>query len=213
MGGWVLSGLCNLDICADNPHAHRATQRTANEQVTSSDAVDQVQDPHNRDGGLDTAKQTRCQQRSIGACNANALEDSRAVVVDGVDAGSILPHKQHGTNEQPEHVFLAGKGRLDGVPEADANGGAEFLDGLVNGADFFNHVDVVCRQLSDPAQVLDAFLTLAADHQVSWRFADEEYTEKQEARRDQLDSKWDDPLLVAFGECGLHAVLCLLAYT
>ena len=79
------------------------------------------------------------------------LEDSRAVVVDSVDAGAVLPEEQGASEEQAPHDFLVGTGSLERLPEADANATALLVQRLVNGTDFFNHIDIIFGQLADPA--------------------------------------------------------------
>lgn len=137
-----------------------------------------------------------------GVCGAGLthLEDSRGVVVDGVNAGTVLPEEEHATEEQTPHDTLVATGRLEWLPEANPDGRALLLQGLVNSIDLLNHVDIALGQLADPAKVLDGFLATATGEQPTWGLADEDATNQQETGRDQLDSEGNQPLLVARSE-------------
>lgn len=117
------------------------------------------------------------------------LEDSRGVVVDGVNAGTVLPEEKHATQEQTPHDTLVATGRLEWLPEANTDGRPLLLQGLINSADLLHHVDIGLGQLADPAKVLDGFLATATGEQPTGGLADEDATDQQETGRDQLNSE------------------------
>lgn len=128
------------------------------------------------------------------------LEDSRGVVVDGVNAGAILPEEEHATQEQTPHDTLVATGRLEWLPEANTDGRALLLQGLINSIDLLNHVDIALGQLADPAKVFDGFLATTTGEQPTGGLADEGAANQQETGRDQLNSERNQPLLVARSE-------------
>lgn len=111
------------------------------------------------------------------------FEDSRTVIIDGIDARSVLPEEQRTSEEQTPHDLLVGSGGLKGFPETNANTMALFLQSLVNGTNFLDHIDIVLRQLADPAKIFDCLLTATASKEPTRRFPDEVATNKQETRR------------------------------
>lgn len=90
------------------------------------------------------------------------FEDSRAVIVDGIDARSVLPEEQRASEEQTPHDLLVGSSRLEWFPETNANTTALFLQSLINGTNLLNHIDMVLGQLADPAKILDCLLAATA---------------------------------------------------
>lgn len=128
------------------------------------------------------------------------LEDSRGVVVDGVNAGTVLPEEEHATQEQTPHDTLVVTSSLEWLPEANTDGRALLFQGLINSTDLLHHVDIALGQLADPAKVLDGFLATATGEQPTGGLADEDTANQQETGRDQLNSEGNQPLLVARSE-------------
>lgn len=56
--------------------------------------VNHPEDPDEGQNGLDNTKDAGGEQAGVGTADAEGVEDSRAVVVDGVDAGTVLPEKK-----------------------------------------------------------------------------------------------------------------------
>ena len=81
----VFLGLRDLDVCSDNPQADGAACGTDEQQVSSSDVVDQPQEPYEGDDSLDYAENTGCQQTSVGAGDTNALSMLLALCSTGED--------------------------------------------------------------------------------------------------------------------------------
>lgn len=88
--GVDLGGAGNLDVCADEVHAERTATSTDHEQVAATHVIDQNHDPHKGENGFDNAKDSGSEETSVGAGDAQALEDGGGVVVDSVDAGSCI---------------------------------------------------------------------------------------------------------------------------
>ena len=135
------------------------------------------------------------------------LENSGRVVVNGVDTRSVLPEEQHAAQEQAVHDLVVGVSSLEGLPEAKTNGRALLFQGLVNGADLLNDVDVVLGKLAHPAQVLDSLLTATTGEQPTRGLPDKDATDQQKAGRDKLYGKGNDPLFVAGGHSRVDTIL------
>lgn len=203
----VVGRVHDFDVCTHNPHADGSAGGTDQQQQPAADVVDKVQQPDDCHYSLDHAEDARGQKAGAVAFQPDALEHGRAVVVDGVDAGPVLPEEEHATEEQPVQDTLVRPGFLERPPEAKPDRGALVLQGLVNGPDLLNHVDMVGGDLADPAEVLDGLLAAATQEQPARRLFDEEKADNQKARWNQLDGKGDQPLLVAGSHGLLHSVL------
>ena len=168
----VLRRIDHLDVRPHNPHADGPSCRSDQQQQPSAHAVDQVEQPDDGHHRLDHAEDARGQKAGAVAFQPDALEHGRAVVVDGVDAGPVLPEEEHATEEQPVQDTLVRPGFLERPPEAKPDRGALVLQGLVNGPDLLNHVDMVGGDLADPAEVADGLLTPTTQEQPARGFLD-----------------------------------------
>lgn len=115
----VVGRVDDVDVCANDPHADRPCDSSDEQQLPSSQLIDQKQEPDECHDGLDNAEQT-CQQvhrvgldtKTLHTLLASAgelmfghllprrripahLEYCGRVVVDRVDAGPVLPEEQH----------------------------------------------------------------------------------------------------------------------
>lgn len=73
LGLGVLGRLGDLDVCADNPQADGATSGTDQEQVTATDAINEVQQPHEGDDSLDDTEDTGSQKGGVGTSDTDTL--------------------------------------------------------------------------------------------------------------------------------------------
>lgn len=134
-------------------------------------------------------------------------EDGGRVVVDGVDARSVLPEEEHASEEQSPHHVRAGSESLEGLPESNTDSRLLMLMGLVNGSDLFSDIDVGGLQLTDPAKVLHSLLAAVVKEKPARGLADPQGTSEKHASRDDLNGKWNDPLLVVNRQSLLNTVL------
>ena len=74
---------------------------------------------------------------------AYRFEDSWGVVVDGVDARTVLPEEEHTAQHQTVHDTLVRGEGLERLPEANTNGASLVFKGLINGGNLFGYVNVV----------------------------------------------------------------------
>lgn len=134
-------------------------------------------------------------------------EDSRRVVVDGIDTRAVLPEEKHTSQEQtPHHVRALGK-CLERLPEAETNNGLLGLVGLVNGSNFFRDIEIRGGKLADPAEVVHRLLSVAVEEEPTGRFPNPQRTHKKHTSRNQLDGKWNKPLLTARLDMLLNTIL------
>lgn len=70
----VVLWICDLDVCADDPHTNGTTERTDQKQVTTTNVVDKIQQPHEGDHSLDYAKDTGCEQTVV-SLDTNSLRE------------------------------------------------------------------------------------------------------------------------------------------
>lgn len=69
----MLGGLGDLDVCTNDPQADGTTGGTDQEQVTTTDAINEVQQPNEGDDSLDNTEDTSGQETSVGTGNTNTL--------------------------------------------------------------------------------------------------------------------------------------------
>jgi hypothetical protein len=100
------------------------------------------------------------------------FENCGRVVVDGVNAGSILPEEEHASQHQTVHNIPASGESLEGLPETNADGRLLVFKGLVNSVDLLGDVNVVGIQLADPAKVLHRLAATVLEEQPTGRFFD-----------------------------------------
>jgi hypothetical protein len=138
------------------------------------------------------------------------LENSRRVVVDGVDTGTVLPEEEHTAQHETVHDALVGGKGLERLPEANTNGASLILKGLVDGGNLFGDVNVVGVQLANPAKILHRLTATVLEEEPTRRFLDPQGTGEEEAGRDKLNGKWNDPLLMVLGHVLFNTVLSKL---
>lgn len=101
-----------------------------------------------------------------------------------------MPKEQGTTQEKSPQYLLVVHNGFEWLPETKANFDALFLDYVVNSDDFFLHIDVRAVELTDPAEICDAFFASAASEEPSRRFLEKESTAEEKACRNKLDSEW-----------------------
>lgn len=171
--------------------------------------VDEVEQPEERDDGLDNTEDAGGEKAGVSAGDADTLEDSRAVVVDSVDTRAVLPQEQHRTEEETVEDTLVGPGGLERLPEAEADLDPLLLERLLDHADFLHHVDMVGGEVADPRECLNTPVPVALEEEPSRRFPDEEGADDEQTSGDELHCEGDEPLLVAWGEGLVDTVLLL----
>lgn len=134
-------------------------------------------------------------------------ENSRRIVVDGIDTGAVLPEKEHAAQEQTPHNVLASAEGLEGLPESKTDGGLLIFKSLVDGCYLLRDVNVVGIQLADPAEVLHRLAATILEEKPARGFLDPQCTSEKHTGRDDLDGKGDDPLLMVLGHVLFNAVL------
>lgn len=147
--------------------------------------VNQPKQPDESHNSLDHAKDSSCQQASVVALDTDLkilsalchqrthialrytyrFEDSRAVIVDGIDTRSILPEEQGAAEEQTPLDLIVGSGSLERLPETNADSTALLLQSLVNGTNLLNHIDIVLGKLANPTEVLDGLFAATASEE------------------------------------------------
>jgi hypothetical protein len=85
---------------------------------------------------------------------------------------------------------------LKGVEESKTNRRLLVLESSLDERDFLNDVEVIGRKVSNPQKVLETLFSLALGEQPTRRFLEPDRTKGKHTSRDQLDGKWDDPLLM-----------------
>lgn len=96
-------------------------------------------------------------------------EDSRRVVVDGINTRAVLPKEQHTSQEQAPHYVRALTKRLEGLPEAEAHDSLLLFVRLVNGSNFFGDVQIRGSKLADPAEILHCLLSAVVEEEPTGR--------------------------------------------
>lgn len=84
-------GLRDFDVRANHPHADRAADRSDEKKKPSAHAVDQEDQEDQRKDSLDDSEDAGGEQARVCACDTDTVEDGRAVVVDSIDTGPVLP--------------------------------------------------------------------------------------------------------------------------
>lgn len=165
-----------------------------------------LQEPDECEHCLHTTKHTSGQEGSVGTRDTEALEDSWAVVVNGVDTRAVLPEEEHGAEEEaPLDLGLLERG--EGLEEAGANVPAVPVKVLVDVADLLDNVDVTGAEVPDPAEVRHALLALTLHEQPAGGLLDPDGAEQEQAAGDELDGEGDQPLGVVGREGCVDSVV------
>lgn len=85
LGGIHIGGSGNFDIGGDEVHAEGATGSTNHEKIATTQIIDEDQKPDESQSSLDHAKDASGKEASVGASDAETLENGGAVVVDCID--------------------------------------------------------------------------------------------------------------------------------
>ena len=150
--------LSDRDIAADVPHAEGASDGAVNEKCPTAELVNEDKEPEECDDCLDDTEDTCGKQGGVCACDADRFENGRSIVVDRVDARRILPQEERTTEEEAVSRLAVIDDGSEGLPEAQADRGSLRFDCVVDGVDLFLHVNVIRREPTEPAKVLDPLL-------------------------------------------------------
>ena len=129
----VFSRLGHGDVGSNVPHADGPTDSTNHEQETATQFVDKEEEPNDSYDGFDDTKDAGSEKGSVSAGDADGFKDSWRVVIDGIDAGCVLPEEKSTTKEEAPEDFAISDNSAERVPEAEAHGGLLMLEGAVNG--------------------------------------------------------------------------------
>lgn len=138
-------------------------------------------------------------------------EDSRRVIVDSVDARTILPEEEHAAEEKTPHQIWAPCERLEWLPEAQAHHSLLRFMSLINSSDLFSDVDISGSQLTDPAEILHSCGPAILEEEPAGGLAEPQSTNEKHAGRNDLNGKRNNPLLVVFGEGLLDTILAIVS--
>lgn len=118
-----------------------------------------------------------------------------------------MPEEEHTSQEQaPHHVGTLAKG-LERLPEAEADDSLLLLVCLVNGGNLFSDIEIRRSKLADPAEIFHCLLTAVVEEEPTGGFPNPQRTDEQHASRNELNGKWNDPLLMAWGQMLLNTIL------
>lgn len=132
--------------------------------------------------------------------DTNRLEDGGRVVVDGVDAGTVLEHEKETTDQESPLDLAVAADSQERLPESKTDSRSLLLVCSIDKGDFLNNVKLVACKLADPAKVLQALLTSALGEKPARSLLDPDTADQEKTTRDQLNGKGDKPLLVVRGQ-------------
>lgn len=163
--GRVVGRVGDLDVGAYVVQTNGAAESTVHQEVPTAEVIDEEEKPYDCHDCLDDTKDSSGEQRGVGACDADGLENGGRIVIDGVDPGRVLPEEERTAQEETvSNSTVLDKG-FERLPEAEADCALLMFEGRVNGGYFFEHVDVIRMKLSQPAQVLQSLGTLVSGHE------------------------------------------------
>lgn len=110
------------------------------------------------------------------------FENRRRVVVDGVNAGTILPEEEHASQHETVHNISARGEGLEWLPETKTDRRLLVFKGLINSSDLLGDVNVVGIQLADPAEVLHRLTAMVLKEQPAGRFLDPQGSNEKQTR-------------------------------
>jgi hypothetical protein len=153
------------NVRTDIPQAETSANSTDHQQSSASVLINKEDQVEDGEHCLHDPEKTSREKRSICSNNANALEDSGRIVIDGVNSRSILPEKQRASEEEsPLNVSILGKD-LEWLPESKASSSDLSLEIRVNGVKFLLDIYVIFIELANPAEVFDGFFSLSLGHE------------------------------------------------
>lgn len=200
-------GVCDGDVGADVVKTDSSSEGTVYEEISTTEVVDEEKEPDECDDCFDYTEDTSGEERAVCTDDTDFLENSWGVIVDGVDSGCVLPEEERATEGETIHDFAVVGESFEWLPETKSDGGMLFFESGIDAGYFFEHVNIVLRELSDPAKVFESGGPITAAHKPSRRFSNEEESGEHEPSGNQLDGKWDDPLFAICWHSSGNSVL------
>lgn len=179
-----------MEDTADDKHHGHHPGRSEHERLAATKLVDT---DDQEDGGrddLDSSIDTRGEESRVRLGNTNCLEDLWRVISYGVCATELLP--KHNNKARQESISVSWLQALS--PCYAFREGEFFFDGRANLSHFFDNcrvLDFAAAHVGERGCGLNISALFA---EPSWRFLEEEKTNKEEATWNKLDSYWDAPL-------------------
>lgn len=156
------------------------TERTNDQRPSTTNPINNEESKDQGTDKLDRAVDTGSEERVLGSTEAELLEDSGTVVVDGLDTRESLEEDQSKTETNPLSVTLGGGELLDQTPQSRiASDGSLGLDRVVGHLDLVLDVVVVGGKSSDVDKRLERIVVSTLAHEPSRSFRDEEGTDTQ----------------------------------
>lgn len=119
------------------------------------------------------------------------------VIVDCVDASSVLHGEEHDTDAQTLQVVPAPEQRLHRGHDSVAGMLLVVLNGTLDLVHFLLDVGMVRREISNVCKIVEGGCEAVTRCKPTGRLFYEQNANAEAASRDQLDRKRDSPLLVA----------------
>lgn len=188
---WV----CDLDVSADIIQAECSTECTEHQEVSTTEVIDEKEEPNDRYECFDYAEDASSKERGICTGDTDGFEDYWRVIVDGIDPGGVLPEEKRAAEEESVADFAVVEKSSEWLPKSETNGRVLMLEGGIDRGDFFEHVDIVGVELSNPAEILEGLSALATAHEPTRGFSDKEKADEHQASWDELDGSFHSPLL------------------
>ena len=177
--------------------------------------------PNESEDSLDDTEDTGSEETSAGAGDTDRTEESRRVVVDGVDTeeiecvsgetqerqigsasspSSVLPHEERSSDEHSTEEESFSKDLTERCPESGSDSGTVVLDLNVNLVDLVDEVRFLRGKVSDEAEVLNGLVSTVSGNQPTRGLLDEEgNTSEEQSTGNELNSEGNEPLLARRG--------------
>jgi hypothetical protein len=112
-----------------------------------------------------------------------------------------LPEEKRASQEESVADFAVIDKSSERLPESKTDSCMLMLERGIDRRNFFEHIDIVGVELSNPAEVLECLGALTTAHEPTWRFSDEEESDEHQASWDELDCEWNEPLFSGWFHC------------
>jgi len=184
------------EVTSNDIHRDGTTDRSDEKNSTTSKVINDEEAPNEGENSLDDTEDTSSEETSASSSDTDRTEESRRVVVDGVDTSTVLPHEERSSDEHSTEEESFSEDLTERCPESRSDGGTVVLDLNVDLVDLVDEIGFLRGKVSNEAKVLDGLISTVSGDQPTRGLLDEEgNTSKEHSSGDELNSERNEPLL------------------
>lgn len=182
--------------CCDIDHGNGLESDTGKQRTLSANNIDQEQSTQQGGKQLDNTENCGDKQTLLAAGNTENLKQIRSVQSDGTSTGPLAEELNHRGEVKSEEVGRDKEELLNLSEPANAAAGLKLVvEGGLDCGNLANDVVAVCGLVSEVSHDLCGLDGLALLKQVTGRLKLEEAEDENDARHDNVQTGWHQPLV------------------